>query len=143
MVRAPVQGFRTTTIKEQNMARKPKEKVNGVVNTPDFDLAKRIYDHDIAPANRAQKQAMSEASAGWKEVRGEAHVHVGGFRTAAKVANMEEADQQMWLRSFREGLTKFGIGLHRDLVDAAEGADDETPVVPVMQAKPVELPVLQ
>jgi hypothetical protein len=127
------------------MPRKPKEKVNNVVNQPDFDLAKSIYDRDIFPANRAQKQAMQEASAGWKEVKTEAHVHVGGFRQAAKVAQMEEADQQMWLRSFKAGCEQFGIGLHADLVDVANGSDADTnvPVVPAAANKVVELPVLQ
>lgn len=118
------------------MARKPTEKVNGVVTPPDFELAKRIYDKDIAPANKAQKQAMQEASAGWKEVKNGAHVHVSGFRQAAKVANMEDAEQQAWLRSFRAGCEQFNVGLNVDLVDVAEGVDasNTIEVVPSKQA---------
>lgn len=109
---------------------KPKSKpVEGEIQPPDFDKAFSIFTSDIRPANKAQKQAMQEASAGWKEIKGN-RVHVGGFRLAMKIADMEEADQQMFLRSLNAGLKLRSISLHADLVDAAQGADTSN-VIPI------------
>lgn len=114
----------------------------GAINPPDFEAAHRIYLNDIAPANRRQKQAMAEASEAWKEVKGH-RVHKGGFRQAAKLSEMEEADQQAWLRSFKAGCEHFDVSLYADAVDRAEGVNDDTvPVVPVSKAPQAELPTM-
>lgn len=97
-----------------------KSTINGELIKPDFEHASAIYANDVAPANRAQKQAMKEAGDAWKEIKNEAHVHKGGFQKAMQIAEMEEADQQSWLRSFYGGLEQRGVGLYADLVDTAE-----------------------
>jgi hypothetical protein len=121
---------------------KKKTAITDEVSAPDFERAMEIYQNDVAPANRQQKQAMKEASDAWKELKAEAYVHKSGFQTAMKVSEMEEADQQAWLRSFNGGLAARDVGLHADLVDIAEGADkDEVkPAVPVVEPKRVEMP---
>ena len=97
--------------------------INGEVPKPDFELADRIYDNDIAPANSEQKRAMKTASEGWKTVKKDARVHVAGYRQAMTVSRMEHADQQAWLRSFNGGLKMKGVTLEADMVDQAQGND--------------------
>lgn len=113
--------------------------INGEVPKPDFDLADKIHREDIAPANKEQKRAMKEASDGWKSVKRDARVHVGGARTAFKVAEMEEAEQQAWLRSFAGVLRKRNVSLHADLADQAEGQTGELPIVPTGQRQRPQL----
>lgn len=120
-------------IKETPAMGRPKKKdtpINGEVPKPDFDHAAEIYTGDIQPANKAQKQAMKDASDGWKAVKKDARVHVAGYRTAMKVAEMEDAEQQAWLRSFNGGLGKRGVVLHADLADQAGGIEGDRPPVP-------------
>lgn len=125
------------------MARKPKVTVTGVVTPPDFEHAKRIWDQDIRPARTRQKAAMKDAKEAWDEVKTEAHVNKPGFATAAKVAEMEEADQQAWLRGFNGGLKQFGVTLYADLADQAEGVNSEDlPVVPTAERPDTELETL-
>lgn len=116
--------------------RKNEAPISGEVPKPDFDEADKIYANNIAPANKLQKQAMKDASDGWKAVKG-AHVHVGGARTAYKVWNMEEAEQQAWLRAFNGVCKKKSIRLVADLVDQAEtGASAGAEPVPVTSDRP-------
>lgn len=119
-----------------------KNKQNGgAIDPPDFDKAMKIYTGDVVPANKAQKQAMKEASDAWKAVKDDCRVHKGGFRTSMKVAEMEEADQQAWLRSFRAGLMKRGITLHVDAVDIMEGVNAaDLEIVPTGAAAKLEMP---
>lgn len=107
------------------MAKAPK--TTGAIAPPDFDAAHRIYKSDIIPARKAQKQAMQEQGQAWKAVKSEHRVHKPGFATAMKVAEMEEADQQAWLRSFAAGLKATNVTLHMDLADIAEGSDKDAP----------------
>jgi hypothetical protein len=111
--------------KEDDMARGKKTEgtINGEVPKPDFELADTYFRNDIAPANREQKRAMKDASDGWKAVKKDAHVHVGGYRAAMRVAEMEYAEQQAWLRSFNGGLSGRNVALDADMVDKAEGKD--------------------
>lgn len=112
------------------MARAKTKPIAGEIQGPDFDAAMAIWNNDIRPANRKQKQAMKEASDAWKVVKGDHRVHKGGFAKAMQVADMEEADQQAFLRSFNAGLVARNVSLHADLVDQAEGSKSNT-VIPV------------
>ena len=119
-----------------------KSTINGELIKPDFAHASEIYANDVAPANRAQKQAMKEAGDAWKEIKNEAHVHKGGFQKAMQIAEMEEADQQSWLRSFYGGLEQRGVGLYADLVDKADTNIEIGSHVkpPVTHSPSIELP---
>ena len=108
--------------------------VNGEIEQPDFEAALRIFFQTILPANKEQKRSMQEASAGWKAVKKDNRVHVGGFRLAMKIADMEEADQQSFLRALHNGLKLRKVVLHADLVDGAEG-NDTSNVIPIEQAR--------
>lgn len=104
-------------------AKKNDTPISGEVPKPDFELADTYFRNDIAPANKEQKRAMKDASDGWKAVKKDAHVHVGGYRAAMRVAEMEYAEQQAWLRSFNGGLASRNVALDADMVDKAEGKD--------------------
>lgn len=123
------------------MARGRKKAISGEILPPDFDGAHSVYVNDVQPANKEQKRAMKEASSAWKAIKGEHHVNVGGYRTAMKVAEMEEAEQQSWLRSFYGGLKKRGAGLHADLADQMEegGETDEDGFIPFPKIEPASV----
>jgi len=123
------------------MAKKDKGAQNGgPIAPPDFEAAARIYKNDIVPANKAQKQAMAEASAGWKAVKGN-RVHVKGYRDAMKTADMEEAEQQAYLRSYKRGLQDRNVTLHADAVDIMEGVNAaDVEIVPAGDAPKIDLP---
>ncbi len=110
------------------------KEISGEVLPPDYESALRIFNADIKPANKSQKQAMQEASAAWKIVKKDLRVNVAGFRLAMKIADMEEAEQQSFLRALRAGLEARHVALHADLVDSAEG-NDTSNVVPIETAR--------
>ena len=111
------------------MARPKSKPISGEITAPDFDAAMAIFNSDIKPANKAQKQAMKEASDAWKIVKKDYRVHTGGFRAAMRIADLEEAEQQAYLRSLYAGLNARNVSLHADLVDNAEG--NESNVFPM------------
>lgn len=125
------------------MARKPK--VTGQVMAPDFDKAKSIWDNDIRPARRTQKQAMRDQADAWKAAKGEAFINKPAFAQAAKLHEMEEADQQSWFRTFFGACDVFSIGLYADMADKAEGVkttEDGFVVPPTVKASTIEAPIL-
>lgn len=114
----------------------------GAIDPPDFEAAKRIYQNDVVPANKAQKQAMKEASDAWKAVK-KVRVHTAGYRQAMKIAEMEEADQQAYLRSFRAGLQQRGVTLHLDIVDKMNGVNEaDLEIVPTGAAPKIEMQIV-
>lgn len=123
------------------MAKAPK--TTGAISPPDFEQAKKIYQADIVPARKSQRAAMQEAGTAWKAIKGECRVHKPGYQAAMKVVEMEEADQQMWLRSFAACLKQHGVTLHADLADIAEGADKDVPaeIIPVATAPRADVTV--
>lgn len=121
-----------------------KNKQNGgAIDPPDFDKAMKIYTGDVVPANKAQKQAMKEASDAWKAVKDDCRVHKKGFRDAMKTAEMEESDQQAYLRSYRAGLMMRGVKLHRDLVDISQGVNAaDLEIVPTGEAPKIDMQIV-
>jgi hypothetical protein len=119
------------------MAKAKSNPVNGQVQPPDFDAAMAIFNSDIKPANKEQKRAMKDASDAWKIVKKDHRVHTGGFRKAMQIADMEEAEQQAFLRSLYAGLNARNVSLHADLVDNAEG--NNIAAFPVSERPKVEM----
>jgi hypothetical protein len=124
------------------MAKAPK--TTGAISPPDFEQALKIYRADVVPAAKAQKQAMQDQGTAWKEIKKGCRVHKPGFSTAMKVAEMEEADQQAWLRSFAAGLRANNVTLHIDLADIANGADKDgsAEIIPTGSKPETELTTL-
>lgn len=123
------------------MARKPKEKVNGVVTPPDYALAASIFRNDILPANTEQGRAMKDASDAYKSVKKEAHVHPWAVRQCAGLLKNEDAERDVKLRDLNGMMKALGIKLRADLVDISEGAspDDEIDIIPVAPAAASDL----
>lgn len=123
------------------MARKPKEKVNGVITPPDYALAASIFRDDILPANTEQGRAMKDASDAYKSVKREAHVHPWAVRQCASLLKNEDAERDVKLRDLNGMMKVLGITLRADLVDIAEGADrdEEVQIIPVAQAPASDL----
>jgi len=124
------------------MAKAPK--TTGAISPPDFEQALKIYRADVVPAGKAQKQAMQEQGTAWKEIKKGCRVHKPGFSTAMKVSEMEESDQQAWLRSFAAGLRANNVTLHVDLADIANGADKDgsAEIIPTGSKPETELTTL-
>lgn len=113
----------------------------GPITPPDFEKAQKIYKQDVMPAHKAQKQAMKEAGDAWKAIKKECRVHKGGYHKAQQVSEMEEAEQQAWLRSFKVGLEQNGVRLHADAVDLMQGVNaSDLEVVPTGAADKIDLP---
>ena len=115
----------------------------GPITPPDFDKAAKIYREDVTPANKAQKQAMNEASTAWKAIKKDCRVHKGGFQQAMKISEMEEAEQQAYLRSLNAGLKQRGVVMHADAVDRMQGVNgDEVAIIPTGSAPKTAMPVV-
>jgi hypothetical protein len=122
------------------MAKAPKKAITGEVLPPDFEAAMSLYNSDIIPANRSQKQAMKEQSDAWKIVKKDHRVHKGGFQKAMQLCEMEEAEAQAWARSFMAGLKARGFVLFPDMVDQAEqGAEATLEIVPTGERPKIEM----
>jgi hypothetical protein len=58
-----------------------------------------------------------------------------------QVAEMEEAEQQAWLRSFKAGLQQTETRLHADAVDIMEGINaSDLEIVPTGEAPKIDMP---
>ena len=124
------------------MAKAPK--TTGAISPPDFEQALKIYRADVVPAAKAQKQAMQEQGTAWKEIKKGCRVHKSGFATGMKVSEMEESDQQAWLRSFTAVIHANNVTLHVDLADIANGADKDgsAEIIPTGSKPETELTTL-
>jgi len=123
------------------MARKPKEKINGVVTPPDYAYAASIFMNDVLPANTEQGRAMKDASDAYKMIKKEAHVHPWAVRMCASLLKNEDAERDVKLRDLNGMMKALGISLRADLVDISEGMDPDSdiPVIPVADAASAEL----
>lgn len=96
----------------------------GEVKTKDFALAKKLFQQDIAPAVSKAGEAMQEASTGYKAIKKQAHIQPQAAKLAFKLAEMEEAKRDDFLRCLGGLLKEFGIELDpKDMVDQMQGGD--------------------
>jgi hypothetical protein len=123
---------------EDNMARAKRKAADEVVEIqkPDFDMARRIYLHDIKPAQGKVGEHAQEMSTAYKEVKKAAHIQPQAAKLAFKLVEMEESKRDDYLRSLRGLLTVFRIFIPKDLVDQAEGkGDDDSNVIQFGEAQ--------
>lgn len=111
------------------------EGVGGVIIEKDFDKAAKIIREDIKPARSSASEKMQEVSTAFKAIKKQCGLQPGAVKAAIKVAEMEDAKGEDWLRCFvgqvnkligRDVLTFHG----GDLVDQAEGSADSKPKKP-------------
>lgn len=96
----------------------------GEVKTKDFALAKKLFQQDIAPAVSKAGEAMQEASTGYKAIKKQAHIQPQAAKLAFKLADMEEAKRDDFLRCLGGLLKEFGIEIDpKDMVDQMQSGD--------------------
>ena len=96
----------------------------GEVKTKDFALAKKLFQQDIAPAVSKAGEAMQEASTGYKAIKKQAHIQPQAAKLAFKLADMEEAKRDDFLRCLGGLLKVFGIEIDpKDMVDQMQSGD--------------------
>jgi hypothetical protein len=109
--------------KETDMARgaaktKP---IDGEEVKPDADLAARLYQEDIRPAQSKVSEHSQEMSTAYKKIKKEGHIPSWAAKLAFKLKEMEEAKRDHGLRGLFALLDKFNMMPRNDLVDAAQG----------------------
>lgn len=100
--------------------------ISGEVPQPDFDLAVKIYREDIKPAQTKVGEYAQEQSTAYKAIKKSAHIQPQAARAAFRLDAMEPSKRDDWIRSFNGLLKKLGIVMPRDLVDGAEGREQES-----------------
>lgn len=108
------------------MAR-PKKKDDsgaGEVKAKDFEFAKKLYLHDIAPAKSKAAEYMQEASTAYKAIKKQAHIQPSAVKAAIKVIEMEDAARDDWLRGFNGFLIANNVDPDpKDMVDQMQVDD--------------------
>jgi hypothetical protein len=108
------------------MARKPKDDGDsGEVKVKDPALAKKLYMGDIKPAVTKAREYMQEAATGYKAIKRDANIQPQAAKLAFKLAEMEEAKRDDFLRCLGELLKQFNIAIvPSDLIDMMKGGED-------------------
>jgi hypothetical protein len=111
------------------MARGDGEKVKEVV-APDFQKMKRIFLHDLKPADEKSAKVRGEQSQAWKTIEKDAHCNKAGAKFVFKLMNLSDEARDDLLRTVYGGLKALKIGISQDLVDKMNGEDaPEMPTV--------------
>lgn len=112
------------------MARADKDQVKEV-HAPDFAKMKRIFLHDIKPAEEKNAKARGDLSAAWKAIEDDCHCNKAGAKLLHKLHGMSEETRDDFLRTLYGGMQALGIGISQDLVDQMNDQDAPTmPIVP-------------
>jgi hypothetical protein len=119
-------------------ARKPKDDDGGVVQSKDFDRAKKYYFEDIKPARSKASEFMQEVSTAFKAVKKICGIQPGAMKAALKLVEMEEAKREDWLRSFNGVLRNHNIDPDpKDMVDQMQAEDGYARPKPALVAVPL------
>jgi hypothetical protein len=111
------------------MARGEGEKVKEV-GAPDFQKMKRIFLHDLKPADEKSAKVRGEQSQAWKTVEKDCHCNKAGAKFVFKLMNLSDEARDDLLRTVYGGLKALGIGISQDLVDKMSG--DDAPTMPTV-----------
>lgn len=105
-------------------ARKPKDDDTGEVKAKDFGLAKKLFLNDIKPAVSKAGESMQEASTAYKQIKKQANIQPAAAKLAFKLAEMEEAKRDDFLRCLGGLLKEFGIEVEpKDMIDMMQAED--------------------
>lgn len=105
------------------------EKSTEVV-APDFQKMKRIFLHDLKPADESSAKIRGDQSAAWKTIEKDCHCHKGGAKIVFKLLNMSDEARDDFLRTLYGGMKACNIGISADLVDKME--DTDAPAMPTV-----------
>lgn len=110
----------TMAKRSNNMSKKGD---NEKLAEPDFDAAAKILLGEISKSGDVMQKSAGDLSASWKKVEDHCHVNKKAAKDALKIHKMSQASQQDYLRSLIGMFAPLGLGISRDLVDAAQGVN--------------------
>lgn len=100
---------------------------------PDFELMKRIFDHDLKPANEQNAKSRGELSVAWGEIEKTAHINKRAAKLLFRLRGESEEMRDDFLRSLYGGMKALGIAISKDLVDRM--TDSDAPEMPTETGK--------
>jgi hypothetical protein len=106
-----------------------KDEVTEVV-APDFQKMKRIFLHDLKPADEQSAKVRGDLSAAWSAIEKDCHVNKRAAKLLFRLNNESEEMRDDFLRSLYGGMKVLGIGISQDLVDKMNG--DDAPEMPTV-----------
>lgn len=114
--------------------------VNGELPKPDFERAARLLRTDVKPAEEKVGEHSQTMSTAYKAIAKECHVNARAARLAYQLSKESDEKRDDFLRSLRGLFGVMKIGLSADLVDKAEGKDDDdADVIPTIDRAPPKL----
>lgn len=114
----------------------------GEIEQPDFDRAARLLKNDVKPAEEKVGEHAQVMSTAYKAIKKECHVNPAAAKLAYKLSRQSEEKTDDFLRSLQGMFAALNVGITRDLVDEAEGAE-ATPIIPTKAKENLELATLQ
>lgn len=118
------------------MARAAKKAVSNEVPEKDFAGAVRAFRNDIKPAISKVGEFSQEVSTAYKHIKKNCHIQSGAAKLAFKLADMEDAKRDDFLRGFNGLCKELNITMPRDMVDMAQGNDPGSIVPEAERPKP-------
>lgn len=103
------------------------------VHAPDFTKMKRIFDHDLKPADEKSAKARGDLSNAWKAIEDDCHVNKRAAKLIFRLRGESEEARDDFLRSLYGGMKACGIGISSDLVDKMN--DQDAPEMPIVESK--------
>lgn len=107
----------------------PNDAVTQVV-APDFQLMKRIFLHDLKPADEQSAKVRGNQSQAWKTIEKDAHCNKTGAKFVFRLLNMSDEARDDVLRTIYGGMKACNIGISQDLVDKMQ--DSDAPTMPTV-----------
>lgn len=124
------------------MAKNDEGENGGAIDPPDFERAARLLKHDVKPAEEKVGEHAQVMSTAYKAIKKECHVNPAAAKLAYKLSRQSEEKTDDYLRSLRGMLSALNVGITRDLVDEAEGAE-ESPIIPSKEPEALGLATIQ
>lgn len=103
------------------------------VHAPDFAKMKRIFLHDLKPADEKSAKVRGDLSAAWKAIETDCHVNKRAAKLLFWLNGQSEEMRDDFLRSLYGGMKVLEIGISQDLVDKMN--DEDAPTMPVVDGK--------
>lgn len=95
----------------------------------DFDGAARILKNEIATLDDKKSKTLGDLSAAWKKIEDKG-LNKRAAKTIKGLMSQSPATVSDYLRTFIGLLNPLGLGILRDMVDAAEGKSSiEVPLI--------------
>lgn len=110
----------------------------GEIVKPDFERAIKVITNDLNPLLERSAKVRGDQAAGWKVIEDDCHCNKKAAKDFHKLMRMDPELRDDYFRTLTGLLDASGIGISRDLVDQAEGAEPK-PIIPVVDKTRPEL----